>query len=158
VCDRRRRDDRRAVLLALNAQDDHARAIFKPFVLAGVVLSAPKLGIGNDQARLRRRDRRHAPGLFRVDQGVEVGVSGIHARPSDRLDLFVRKFLGREAVALVPEALEFLWLLAEVQRGQGPDSGRARSLQVAQSSTAIRCTGGDAAPLFSECAVRRARH
>jgi len=48
VRDRQHRDDRRAVLLALNAQDDHARAIFKPFVLASLVLSAPKVGIGND--------------------------------------------------------------------------------------------------------------
>jgi len=48
VRDRQHSNDRRAILLALNAQDDHARAIFKPFVLAGLVLSAPKVGIGND--------------------------------------------------------------------------------------------------------------
>jgi hypothetical protein len=101
-------DDCRAIFVPLNTQDDHAWAIFEPFVLTGLVFAAPKIGVGDDKARLRGRDRRHAPKLFLIEQSVQVIVSRIHTRLGDRLDLFVRKFLGCEAVALVLEALESL--------------------------------------------------
>ena len=63
---------------ALNRKHDHARAIFAPFFPTRFVFVVPQIGIGYDKARFRRRDR-HAPSLFRLNHGIEMRVSLVHA-------------------------------------------------------------------------------
>ena len=71
-------NDRCVIHGALNRKHDHARAIFAPFVLTGLVFMAPQIGIGYDKARFRRRDR-HAPSLFRLKHSIEMRMPLVHA-------------------------------------------------------------------------------
>jgi hypothetical protein len=41
-------------------------------ILSSLLLMAPQTGIGDDKTHPGRRDRRHARGLFLIEQGVEV--------------------------------------------------------------------------------------
>jgi hypothetical protein len=71
-------NDRCVIHGTLNRKHDHARAIFAPFFLTRLVFMVPQIGIGYDKARFRRRDR-HAPSLFRLNHGIEMRVSLVHA-------------------------------------------------------------------------------
>ena len=75
-------------------------------VLTGLVFMAPQIGIGYDKARFRRRDR-HAPSLFRLNHGIEMRVSLVHARGADCLSSLVGQIGGREAAAALLETAEF---------------------------------------------------
>lgn len=97
----------RAVGHPLDREHDHAWTVFAPLFLSGPVFVVPKIGIGNNEARLGR-GYWHASPLFPVKERIEMGVPCIHARFSNRLHLLLGQIDGGKAPAAFPEAFEFL--------------------------------------------------
>ena len=79
VRDREHRDDGCAVVFAFDRQHNDAGANFAPFFLSCLVLTVPKVGIGNDKASFGIWNRRHMSPLFWFEDGIQVIVSCIHA-------------------------------------------------------------------------------
>ena len=76
--DRENHNDRRIIRSALDRKHDHAGAVFAPFFPSRFVFVVPQIGIGDDKARFRRRDR-HVLSLFRLNHGIEMRVPLVHA-------------------------------------------------------------------------------
>src|ERR1700680_4038776 len=71
------------------------------------MLSAPEIGMANDEPRFGVRDRDAAP-LFRIGHGIEMRVPRVHAARADGFDLLLGQLGGGEAAAPFPEAPELL--------------------------------------------------
>jgi hypothetical protein len=71
-------DHGRAIRPTLDSENDDAGTILAALFLTGLVLAVPKIRIGDNKASLGGGDRRHGPGLFRVEDGVEMRVTRVH--------------------------------------------------------------------------------
>lgn len=68
--DRHHRHDQ-TIGAAFDGYHDHARAIFPPFILSGLMFMVPQIRIGDDEAELWV-GKRHA--LLGIHQGIEMIV------------------------------------------------------------------------------------
>lgn len=81
------REDTQSLRETRNTRRRLAKTILRAFLPAGLMLTAPEIAVGDDQARVRIGQGHGRLGLGEF--GVQIGVFGGHFRLADGVEVFV---------------------------------------------------------------------